>query len=71
MSKEHLEWKSIHLEKPKDGESCTTRRSGRFQGYHGDTIWNVSKSRFETVEDKENRIVITIWKAEEWYSNMF
>ena len=71
MGKTHSEWKSIFIEKPKDGESCTTRRNGNTEGYHGNTIWNERKSRFETVEDKGNRIVITIWKVEEWYSNVF
>jgi hypothetical protein len=71
MDKTHLEWKSIFLEKPKDGESCTTRRTKDSKGYHGNTIWNERKNRFETIKDEDNRIVITIWKVEEWYSNAF
>jgi hypothetical protein len=64
----HKEWRSIYKELPDDQAVCCTRISGE-AGYVGSTTYDAKTSTFRTYEDKGNRLVITIWKHDEWYYN--
>lgn len=59
------EWKSIYRERPQDGAICTTRRSGE-EGYCGRCVYDATTATFRTYEDKRNRLIITVWKCDEW-----
>lgn len=58
------EWKSIYLDKPRNGSLCVTRRSGEdgtaTATYSGET------NTFRAINHLRNRIVVTIWKNDEW-----
>ena len=63
---EHKEWKSIYREKPKDKSVCVSRMSGE-EGYASNTIYDAETATFRTFDDRRNRMIITVWKHDEWY----
>ena len=64
--KTHKEWKSIYKELPKDNSACASRRSDE-EGYCGASVYDEKTATFRSYEDMSNRLVITIWKHDEWY----
>lgn len=59
------EWKSIYKEKPEDQQRVNCRISGE-DGFTGGAIYDAETATFRTYEDKRNRLIITVWKADEW-----
>ena len=62
----HKEWKSIYRERPKDKAVCVSRISGE-ECYAGNTVYDAETATFRTFEDHGNRMIITVWKHDEWY----
>lgn len=62
------QWKSIYLELPIDGSSCSCRRSGE-EGYVGSCTYDAKTNTFRSYTDFRNRVIITIWKSDEWCYN--
>lgn len=59
------EWISIYLAIPEDGAVVASRIAGE-EGYCGRSIYDAKAATFRTYEDHRNRLVITIWKHNEW-----
>lgn len=66
MTFEHKEWKSIYKELPTDGAKVVSRIAGE-EGYCSSTVYDAATHTFRTYEDCRNRLIITIWKHNEWY----
>ena len=62
----HKKWKSIYKELPKDKAVCVSRISNQ-EGFCGSSIYDTGTATFRTYLDKSNRLVITVWKHDEWY----
>jgi hypothetical protein len=62
---DQIKWKSIYREQPRDGSKCITRRQGG-PGYNSETVYEADTGTFRTYEDLGNRLVITVWKNDEW-----
>jgi hypothetical protein len=58
-------WKSIYIYTPKDQQKVACRRSGE-DGYTGNATYDARTATFRTYQDKGNRMVITVWKCDEW-----
>ena len=63
---EHKEWKSIYKDKPEGTDTCVSRIKGE-EGYASNTAYDSETATFRTYEDHRNRVVITVWKHDEWY----
>lgn len=59
------EWKSIYICTPYNGQKVMCRRSGE-EGYTGNAIYDDITATFRTYENKRNRMIITVWKCDEW-----
>lgn len=59
------EWKSIYIYTPKDQQKVTCRRAGE-ESYTGNAIYDERTSTFRTYQDMRNRMIITVWKCDEW-----
>jgi len=59
------EWISIYREVPKDGQLVKCRIAGE-EGYCGAAIYDAKTSTFRTYDDQRNRLIITVWKSDEW-----
>ena len=66
MKLKHKKWISIYIERPKDGAKVTSRIAGQ-DGYCGSGTYDSESATFRTFEDAGNRLIITIWKHDEWY----
>jgi len=62
----HKKWRSIYIERPTDQSGCVTRISGE-EGYASGCIYDAETATFRTFQDESNRIIITVWKHDEWY----
>jgi hypothetical protein len=60
------EWRSIYKERPTDGAVCVSRISGE-EGYTSNTIYEAKSATFRTHDDMRNRLIITVWKHDEWH----
>jgi len=60
------EWRSIYKERPADGAVCVSRIAGE-AGYTSNTIYEAKSATFRTHEDMRNRLIITVWKHDEWH----
>lgn len=63
---EHKKWNSIYRERPKDKAMCVSRISGE-EGYAGSCVYDAETATFRTYVNHRNRMVITVWKHDEWY----
>lgn len=61
------DWKSIYVYTPKDQQKVMCRRSGE-EGYVGNATYDSMTATFRTYQDKRNRMVINVWKCDEWKS---
>ena len=59
------DWKSIYIYTPKDQQNVQCRIKGE-DGYTSSAIYDARTATFRSYEDKRNRMVITVWKANEW-----
>lgn len=60
------EWKNIYQERPTDGAVCVSRISEE-EGYAGNTVYEKNSATFRSYEDTRNRLIITVWKHNEWH----
>jgi hypothetical protein len=62
----HKEWKSIYKERPANGSICVSRVAGS-EAFASGTTYESDSATFRTYENHSNRLVITVWKHEQWY----
>ena len=63
-------WQSIYKERPTDGAVCASRLASNSEGYTSNTTYDARSATFRSFIDRKNRLIITIWKHDEWrYEN--
>jgi hypothetical protein len=58
-------WISIYRELPEDGQKCKSRIRDE-DGFCGSSVYCAKTGTFRTYEDCRNRLIITVWKHNEW-----
>jgi hypothetical protein len=62
----HKKWISIYQKRPICGSICVSRVSGE-EGYTSNTAYDGNTATFRSFENLRNRLIITVWKHDEWY----